>query len=90
VADFAGILGFMSHWETLDIAALLAAREAQQEATASANVGSYPVPLGGVLRRDYPYGVGGPSPYHACHGTGFCDLETEWQLYGDDPLQRRR
>jgi hypothetical protein len=76
----------MSRWETLDVAALLAAREAQYEATVAGNAGSYVVPIGGMLRRDYPYDAGS---YQACHGSGFCDLESEWQLYGDDPLQRR-
>lgn len=41
-------------WETLDVQALLAAREAAHESTTSANVGSYTVPLGGMLRRQSP------------------------------------
>jgi hypothetical protein len=37
-------------WETLDVEALLN-KEELPEQTTSANVGSYPVPLGPVLRR---------------------------------------
>lgn len=49
----------MSYWEDLDVEALLARREEQTMSggaggTTSANVGSYPVPLGRPLRRTFP------------------------------------
>ena len=76
-------------WETLDLAALLAARDAQHEATTSANAGAYPVPLGGMLKRDYPYGSGGRPPYPTCPEGQMCNLDDDWQMYGQDPQQRR-
>jgi len=49
----------MSHWETLDVAALLNRREEQTTSggaggTTSANVGAYPVPIGRPLRAVFP------------------------------------
>jgi len=43
-----------SPWETLDTEAVLAKQRAQVEATTTANVGAYPVPLGQPLRRAPP------------------------------------
>jgi hypothetical protein len=40
-------------WQTLDVEALQRKR-AQQEATTSANVGAYPVPLGQPQRNPFP------------------------------------
>jgi len=37
-------------WKNLDVAAVLAQRQRQHEATMSGNAGAYAVPLGGVLR----------------------------------------
>ena len=37
-------------WKDLDVAAVLAKRQEQHEATLSGNAGAYAVPLGGVLR----------------------------------------
>jgi hypothetical protein len=48
-------MGNNSGWKTLDVRALLARRE---EATTTANVGSYPVPLGQPLRRTPPLADG--------------------------------
>lgn len=45
-----------SGWQTLDVASLLQRRE---EATTSAGVGAYPVPLGQPLRRQFPATVSG-------------------------------
>ena len=72
-------------WETLDLAALLAQRDAQHEATTSANVGAYPIPLGGMLQRDYPYGSGGRAPYRRCPDGQLCTLD-DWTLVGEDPI----
>lgn len=74
-------------WETLDLAALLAQRDAQHEATTSANVGAYPIPLGGMLQRDYPYGSGGRAPYAHCPEGQLCALDVG-PLQGQDRYRR--
>lgn len=74
-------------WETLDVAAVLALRDAQHEVTTSANVGSYPVPLGGMSRAANPYGSGGRAPYARCPEGQMCTLD-DWTLYDGDPIYR--
>lgn len=70
----------MSGWETLDVAALLAARDAQHESTTSANAGGYVHPIGVTLRRQTP--TGDPGRAQQCHGNDFCPLNfEEWAAY---------
>jgi hypothetical protein len=74
-------------FEYLDMEAIFAARDAQHEATTTANSGPYTVPLGGMLRREQPAGY---REYPPCDGNGFCNLD-DWssQLYGQDPQAKR-
>lgn len=53
-------------WETLDIAALLAAREAQHESTTSANAGPYTRGFGPMMRRQIPVGAPEKCDGHEC------------------------
>lgn len=77
----------MSHWETLDVEALLSRQEQTGSGaagggggTTSANVGAYPVPLGRPLRRKFPV----PSPQYKTVGESdrveSNDAEYEWAL----------
>jgi len=51
-------------WQPLDVQALLYRRDQLREATFAANVGSYEVPLGAVLRPPpYPFPVGAQDGY---------------------------
>lgn len=52
-------------WENLDLETLFAQRDLDRmasEQTTSANVGSYPVPLGAPLRRSFPTTLAGYTP----------------------------
>lgn len=64
-------------WEYLDISALMAARDAQHEATTSGNAGSYAGPIGGMLRRQVPFMT-------PCSGDEECTIHhASWdELYG--------
>lgn len=70
----------MADWETLDVVELLQRRdEATGGGTTSGNVGSYQVPIGQPLRRQFPL-----TPYknvddHAeAESANFADPDYEW------------
>jgi hypothetical protein len=67
------------HWEDLDVEALLNRRE---EATTSANVGAFQVPLGRPLRRAFPTVSKGYTqvehPYLPRHEGAGADLDLAW------------
>jgi len=68
-------------WEEPNISEMLAFREA----TTTANVGSYTVPLGSTpLTREIP--VGRRVDFYPCYGNKFCDLYDSTSLMrGTDP-----
>lgn len=70
-----------SEWTTPNIAGMLSRKN---EATTSANVGSFTVPLGGMLRQPIPQGH---VPTPPCEGARMCTVEDyfqEWERLGGE------
>lgn len=60
-----------NHWRNLDAREMLARRDSyRNEATTSANVGAYPVPLGTPMRNPFPTPVAGSDTQQMLAGLG--------------------